>query len=65
MNHPTPQPVKHDSNPDRAQLDQNGRLDKELEETFPASDAPSTGGSTKIGTDGKEKGTPRDKKAAN
>jgi len=51
--------AQHDTDPDRSNLDQDARLDKELEETFPASDAPATGGVTKIGTDGKEKGTPK------
>ena len=54
----TTDPHKHE-NPDRDSLDADHRLDKDLEETFPASDAPTTGGVTKIGSDGKETGTPR------
>lgn len=54
----TPDPHKHE-NPDRDRLDADHRLDKDLEETFPASDAPSTGGVTKIGSGGEEKGKPR------
>lgn len=68
MNAKTPQATRsktatphHDPHPDRARLDQEHRLDEDLEETFPASDAPSLGGSTKIGNDGKEKGSPRHK----
>jgi len=51
-------PNKHE-NPDRDNLSTDHRLDKDLEETFPASDAPATGGVTKIGTDGEETGKPR------
>lgn len=54
----TADPNKHE-NPDRDRLDADHRLDKDLEETFPASDSPTTGGVTKIGSDGKETGTPR------
>ncbi|MGI4983618.1 MAG: hypothetical protein ACRYGL_09895 [Janthinobacterium lividum] len=60
MTEPTKQPEPKDTNPERASLDDDSRLDKDLEETFPASDAPATGGITKIGTDGEEKGSPKD-----
>jgi len=59
MTQATKPPVHQDTDPDRTNLDQDARLDKELEETFPASDAATTGGVTKIGTDGEEKGTPK------
>lgn len=60
MTEPIQQPEPKDTNPERASLDDDSRLDKDLEETFPASDAPATGGITKIGTDGEEKGSPKD-----
>jgi len=59
MTQATKPTVHHDTNPDRTDLDQDARLDKELEETFPASDAATTGGVTKIGNDGEEKGAPK------
>lgn len=52
-------PTEKPQNPDRDRLDADGRLDKDLEETFPASDAPATGGVTKIDRAGEETGKPR------
>lgn len=65
MTESTTPPTSQDTDPKRAALDDDARLDKDLdkdlEETFPASDPPATSGITKIGTDGQEKGTPKDK----
>ena len=54
MNSTIPPRDVQDHSPDREDLDEENRIDKDLQETFPASDPPATGGTTKIGNDGKE-----------
>jgi hypothetical protein len=53
---PATRPDAKDIHPERAKLDEESRIDEDLEETFPASDATVNGGVTKIGRDGEEKG---------
>ena len=54
MNNTLPNRDVQDQSPDREDLDEEHRIDKDLQETFPASDPPATGGITKIGNDGAE-----------
>lgn len=55
--------TKKDPHPERAQHDEEERLDEDIEQTFPASDAPALGGVTKITGSGEEVGSPRDEEA--
>lgn len=50
--------------PARAQKDVEERVDDDVENTFPASDAAATSGVTKISNDGQEIGGTRDDKVS-